>query len=83
MENYIFPAAFTKEPAGIAIEFPDLPGCLSCADNYRQAFRCAKEALHLHLCGMIRDEEEIPVPSEIENLKAPAGTMLMLIETQI
>ncbi len=83
MENYVFPAIFTKEPLGISIEFPDLPGCLSCADNYRQAFKSAKEALHLHLLGMIQDEEDIPEPTDMEDISPPAGSVLMLIETQI
>ena len=83
MENYIFPAIFTKEDRGISIEFPDLPGCLSCADNFRQAFKRAKEALQLHLLGMIQDDEQIPEASEIENVPLAEGEIIMLIETQI
>jgi hypothetical protein len=37
------------------IEYPDLPGCLSCADNEEEAFKMAKEALQLHLYGMEQD----------------------------
>ena len=83
MESYIFPAIFTQEDRGISIEFPDLPGCLSCAENFRQAFKRAKEALKLHLLGMIEDEEEIPQASEIENVALAEGEIIMLIETQL
>lgn len=83
MESYIFPAVFTKEDKGISIEFPDLPGCLSCANNFRQAFKRAKDVLRLHLVGMIQDDEEIPQASEIENVSLAEGEIVMLIETQI
>ena len=82
-EQYVFPAVFTEEPLGISIEFPDLPGCLPCADNYEQAFRNAREALHLHLTGMIDDGEKIPAPSKLANIPLEAGSALALIETQI
>lgn len=83
MESYIFPAVFTKEDKGISIEFPDLPGCLSCANNFRQAFKRAKDVLRLHLVGMIQDDEEIPQASEIENVSLAEGEIVMLIETQV
>ena len=83
MESYVFPAIFTGEDKGISIEFPDLPGCLSCADNFRQAFKRAKEVLQLHLLGMIQDDEQIPQATEIEDVTLAEGEIVMLIETQI
>ena len=38
-EYFAFPAVFTEEEKGISIIFPDLPGCISCADNWRQALK--------------------------------------------
>ena len=40
--RYIFPAVFTEEPQGISIFFPDLPGCLPCADDFDEAFKNAR-----------------------------------------
>lgn len=82
-KNYVFPAIFTKESRGISIEFPDLPGCLSCADNYRQALHHAKEAMHLHLKGMLEDREKIPQPSELENISLKRHEILVMIKTEI
>ena len=82
-ETYAFPAVFTEEESGISIEFPDLPGCLSCADDWREAFKNAKEVLHLHLIGLMYDEEEIPTPSDFENIERNKKDVLILIETQI
>lgn len=36
----------------ISIEFPDLPGCLSCADTTEESVANAKEVLGLFLWGM-------------------------------
>lgn len=32
-DTYIYPAVFDISNDGISIEFPDLPGCLPCADT--------------------------------------------------
>lgn len=83
MKNYVFPAIFFEEPAGVAVVFPDLPGCVTQDDNYERAFKCAKEALHLHLSGMIEDGESIPAPSKLKNIPLEHGAALALIETQL
>lgn len=83
MKKYIFPAVFSEESVGIAIFFPDLPGCLPCASDYEQAFHNAGEALNLHLSCMIEDGEEIPKPSRLRSIKLNEGEALALIETQI
>lgn len=77
---YSFPAFFTYADDGISIEFPDLPGCLPCAETELQAFANAKEALGLHLYGMEQDGEAIPSPTPIKNLKSKDGTIVTMIE---
>ena len=56
-DAYTFPAIFHEASDGISIHFPDLPGCLPCAQTMEEAFRNAKEALQLHLYGMEEDAE--------------------------
>ncbi len=81
MKNqYMFPAVFTPEKNGVSIEFPDLPGCLPCADTMEEAVKNAKEALGLHLYGMEEDGEVIPEPSKIGELNVPSGSMLCMID---
>ena len=36
-DTYIYPAVFDISNDGISIEFPDLPGCLPCADTIEEA----------------------------------------------
>ena len=47
----------------INIEFPDLPGCVSCAYSLSQARKFAKEALALYLDGM--KISDVPQPKKI------------------
>lgn len=79
-DNYIFPAIFSASEDGISIYFPDLSGCLPCADNFETAFRRAKEALQLHLFGMEEDNEEIPTPTPVSEIKLNSRETLAMIE---
>lgn len=81
MKNYyLFPAIFTPEGNGISIEFPDLPGCLPCADTMEEGMKNAREALGLHLFGMEEDHEEIPEPSQIAEIHVQNGSVLCMID---
>ena len=81
MKNtYIYPAVLIIEHNGVSIEFPDLPGCLPCAETAEKAVKNAKEALGLHLWGMERDNDIIPEPTDIAKLKFSNGEILLLVE---
>ena len=79
-DTYIFPAIFEMCENGIAIEFPDLEGCLPCGETIEQAFKNAKEALLLHLYGMEEDNEEIPEPTPFNQIEVNENQSVMLIE---
>lgn len=79
-DRYIFPAILTYEKEGISIEFPDLPGCLPCANSDEEALKNAKEALELHLYGMEKDNDPIPEPSEIHDIKLRKNQVCILVE---
>ena len=81
-DRYSFVALFDYADDGISIVFPDLPGCYPCADkdDTDMALKNAKEALGLHIWGMERDHEEIPVPSKITDLEIEPGQVPVLID---
>ena len=79
-DSYQYPAIFYPDPDGISIEFPDLPGCLPCADTIEEAFHNAKEALGLHLYAMEKDGDEIPAPSAVHDLYTDDGGTVVLID---
>ena len=77
---YVYPAIFTYEDDGISVEFPDLPGCLTCADTTEEAIKMAKEALGLHLYGIEEENETIPVASNIRYLSLEKNQIPILID---
>ena len=79
-DYYQYPAIFDIADDGISIFFPDLPGCLPCADDMQEAFKNAKEALQLHLFGMEEDNEEIPPASSPLDIKLEKNQVLVMIE---
>lgn len=78
--SYFYPAIFDIADDGISILFPDLPGCLPCADNIDEAFKNAKEALQLHLYGMEEDGEQIPEPSDFSKIRCESNQVVTMIE---
>lgn len=66
---YFFPAIFTCTEKGISIIFPDLPGCVTCGDDYAEASFMAHNCLAAWLYTSERDNEIIPEPSNPLKLK--------------
>jgi len=69
MRKLTYLAVFEPTKTGYSIYFPDFPGCISCAEGYGEAQKQAEEVLGLHIYGMEKDGDEIPVPS-----KKPQGS---------
>ncbi|MCL2323206.1 MAG: type II toxin-antitoxin system HicB family antitoxin [Oscillospiraceae bacterium] len=78
-DSYTFPAIFNYSNEGIAISFPDLPGCLSCADNDVEALYMAKDALTGHLLMYEDDNDEIPEPTPLKDVKLEDNEQATLI----
>lgn len=48
------------------VSVPDLPGCFSGGQTVEEAFVAAREAILLHLEGMVEDGDPLPQPQPIE-----------------
>jgi predicted RNase H-like HicB family nuclease len=81
-DRYLYPAVFTEDQDGVAVEFPDLPGCFTCADTLEEAYDMAREALGLHLYGLEEDGEQIPTPAKPRDLmsRLTHGQSVVVIE---
>jgi predicted RNase H-like HicB family nuclease len=79
-DTYIFPAVFEICDNGVSILFPDLEGCLPCAETVESAIKNAKEALKLHLYGMEEDNEEIPEPTPFSKIQLHENQTIVLID---
>ena len=78
-DHYIFPAILNYAEDGISVSFPDLPGCLTCAQDTETAVSRAKEALGLYLYDSEQSSESIPHPSDIPALNLGDGDAAILI----
>ncbi|PFU70406.1 pilus assembly protein HicB [Bacillus thuringiensis] len=77
--SYSYPAIFEYDEDGISVCFPDLPGALTCGDDEEEAYNNAKEALGLHLFGMEQDQDIIPKPTQIRNIKVEENQVIILV----
>lgn len=57
-----------SKDGGYGVYFPDLPGCTSVGITLEDAQLQATDALGLHLYGMEKDGEQIPMPSETPDI---------------
>lgn len=50
------------EKGGYVARFPELPGCITCADTYEKAKRNAEDCKRTWLAAALEDGTEIPLP---------------------
>ena len=59
------------------MEFPDLPGCLTCGATTEEAIVMARDALALHLWSMEDDGDQIP---DFADLRSAPGQLAALVD---
>ena len=78
--EYIFPAVLTiRVGSEIAVTFPDLPGCATSGIDVGDAVRCGKNALLGHLWCMEQDGDEVPLPTQYEDLNLGDNEIAVLL----
>lgn len=64
-----YPVVIHKDPASdYGVTVPDLPGCFSAGSKIAEAMAMAKEAVSLHIEGLIADGEPVPEPSQLDEI---------------
>ena len=80
IERYFFPAIFTYERGQeIAVSFPDLDVATS-GENETDALLSARELLGCVLNGLEEDGEEIPVPTQLADIKLGKNERAVLVD---
>ena len=79
-----YPAILSYDvPGDVGITFPDFPGCTGqCADDCNIP-SYALETLSFHLSGMIEDDEIIPIPSRIQDIRTEDSQVVMPVRVRI
>lgn len=67
----VYPAIFTPyedESGGYAVEFPDLPGCVTGGDNMAEAIFLAEDAACGWVLSELEDGNNVPKASDYDNI---------------
>ena len=80
---YFFPAIFNCTSEGISVRFPDLPGCVTCANSYAEAVYMAHDCLGCWLYTSERDHEFIPEPSDPLTLKSSLEAAQLVVPVEV
>lgn len=64
MRSLTYLAVLEPSSDGYGVFFPDLPGCISFGATIAEAQQHAREALELHVYGLEKDGDTLPVPSD-------------------
>ena len=64
MKKITYLAVFEKTKTGFSVYFPDVPGCISCGDDFNHTLKMAEEVLGLHLYGIEKDGGKLPKRTE-------------------
>ena len=78
-DRYAYPAIFHYATDGISVEFPDLPGCITCGGTTDEAMNMAKEALELYLYCLEKDGEPVPEPAVLTDVSLKDNEQLIMI----
>ena len=60
----------TDDGVRYGVTVPDLPGCVSAGDTFDEALESVREAIELHLEGLIEEGGDVPVPHAIAEHRA-------------
>ncbi len=53
---------FEKTETGYSAHVPDLPGCVAAGATLEDTSALIRDAIRMHLAGMVEDGEPIPAP---------------------
>lgn len=63
----LWPIVIDKDDdSDFGVTVPDLPGCFSAGDTFEDAINQVKEAIELHLEGLLDEGMDIPIPGNID-----------------
>ncbi len=79
MSKYCYPAVITPEKDGYSVVFPDLEGCFTCGDDLSDALWMAQDVLACCLCDMEIDDQVMPSPSYLDDIKTEKGEFVNYI----
>ena len=88
--KYAFCAIFTSDGFDypqpdneISIRFPDIPGAISCGDNFTDGVNMAQDCLAIMLIDSLENNLPIPEPTSPDAIKLAVNETLHLIQIDL
>lgn len=79
MRKITYLAVLEPTGTGYSVYFPDLQGCISIGKDIEDAVKMAKEALQLHIYGMEKDGEKLPLTTKSISHEEISGCVVVPI----
>lgn len=82
MTSYV--ALIHKDPdSEYGVSFPDLPGCVTAGATLDEAIAMAREALALHIEGLLEDCQDVPAPTPAEQIDRDDALLVTAVEVSV
>ena len=78
----VYPAVFTPYEdgsGGYAVEFPDLPGCVTGGDDMAEAVFLAEDAAGGWVLTELEDGKKVPEATRLEDIETEQGQLVSMI----
>lgn len=76
---FTYPALVHDDPAGLWLEFPDLPGCQTYSATLDELLADAEEALECYVVEELEHSGKLPKPSDMKTIAAEGSDFATLI----
>ena len=76
---FTYPALVHDDPAGLWLEFPDLPGCQTYSPTMDELLADAEEALECYVVEELEHSGKLPKPSDIKAIATEKNDFTTLI----
>ncbi len=83
MKKYTYVAVLQYDEDGISAFFPDMEEAYTCSITTEEALKDAAEVLKLSIRSRIKDNEDIPKPTEIKDIKLEKNQYTTLISVDM
>ena len=78
MDKVSYLAIMERSDEGYSVYFPDVPGCISWGKDVEEAQIKAREALDLHLYGLVAENERLPEASASVKIQNPTDIVCLI-----
>lgn len=78
MDKVSYLAILERSDEGYSIYFPDVPGCISWGKDVEEAQIKAREALDLHLYGLVAENERLSEASASVQIQNPTDIVCLI-----